>query len=76
MANAYASSFVRVQQDSLIAAAREALQSSNERLRELALRISRLRESPDPDAVADLEQARTELAAERDTCRAHRQSIA
>jgi succinoglycan biosynthesis transport protein ExoP len=76
MANAYASSFVRVQQDSLIAAAREALQRSNERLRELALRISRLRESRDPDAVADLEQARTELAAERDTYRAHRQSIA
>jgi succinoglycan biosynthesis transport protein ExoP len=76
IANAYASSFVRVQQESLLAAARDALQRSNRRLRELALRISRLTESPDPEAVADLEQARTELAAERDAYRAHRESIA
>jgi succinoglycan biosynthesis transport protein ExoP len=76
IANAYASSFVRVQQELLVAAARTALQRSNRRLRELALRISRLRESSDPDVVADLEQARTELAAERDAYRARRESIA
>jgi capsular exopolysaccharide synthesis family protein len=76
IANAYASRFVGVQQEALIAAAREALQRSNQRLRELALRMSQLRESRDPEAVADLEQVRTELAAERDAYRAHRQSIA
>lgn len=76
IANAYASSFVRVQQEALIAAAREALQKSNRRLRELALRISRLEESSDPEAIADLEQARTELTAERDAYRARRESIA
>jgi polysaccharide biosynthesis transport protein len=76
IANAYASSFVRVQQEALIAAAREALQRSNRRLRELALRIDQLSESRDPEAIADLEQARTELAAERDSYRARRESIA
>jgi polysaccharide biosynthesis transport protein len=76
IANAYASSFVRAQQESLIAAARDALQRSNRRVRELALEISRLRERRDPDAIADLEQARTELAAERDAYTARRQSIA
>ena len=76
IANAYASSFVRAQQESILAAARQALQRSNQRLRRLALRISVLRESTDPEAVADLEQARTELAAERDAYRARRESIA
>jgi uncharacterized protein involved in exopolysaccharide biosynthesis len=76
IANAYASSFVRVQQEALISAARGALEKSNRRLRELALRINELRGSQDPEAIADLEQARTELAAERDAYRARRESIA
>jgi uncharacterized protein involved in exopolysaccharide biosynthesis len=42
----------------------------------LALEISRLRERGDPEAIADLEEARTELAAERDAYKARRESIA
>jgi capsular exopolysaccharide synthesis family protein len=76
IANAYASSFVRAQQESLIAAAREAFRRSSRRLRALALEISRLGERGDPEAIADLEEARTELAAERDAYKARRESIA
>jgi capsular exopolysaccharide synthesis family protein len=76
IANAYAESFVRAQQESLIAAARDAFQRSARRLRALALQISELRNRRDAEAIADLAQARTELAAERDAYKARRESIA
>ena len=76
IAETYATSFVRVQHSSARAAASEALRDSTRRLRELARRVHDLRTRGGPDAIPALEQANTELEAERDAYRASRQNVA
>lgn len=78
IASVYARTFVSFQRDSVRTAGRQTLETLNERIGDLAQSVRRLedRSSGSAEAAGELEQARSELEAVRDSYRSAQENIA